>query len=364
MESKSMANKPETDQSLKHLKVGILTGGGDCPGLNAVIRAVVRKAERHYGDSVIGFRDGWKGLLEDEATPLDIESLRGTLPRGGTIIGTSRVQPYMFEDGVKRVRETAERHALDALIVIGGEGTLSVAHEIHREGILPVVGVPKTIDNDIACTEMTFGFQTAVQIAVDAIDRLHTTAESHHRVMIVEVMGRHVGHIATWTGIAGGATMILVPEQPFDINHVASILQNRHETNRFASIVVVAEGAQPIPGTLDLPKKGLDEYGHVRLGGIGSIVASEVEKRTGMETRVIVLGHIQRGGTPNAFDRVLCTRFGVAAIDAVHEGVAGEMVALQSGEITRVPLADAVAGLKGITDELWETAKVFFPPLP
>ena len=359
-----MANKPETDQSLKPLRVGILTGGGDCPGLNAVIRAVVRKAERHYGDSVIGFRDGWKGLLEDEATPLDIESLRGTLPRGGTIIGTSRVQPYMFEDGVKRVRETVERHALDALIVIGGEGTLSVAHEIHKESILPVVGVPKTIDNDIACTEMTFGFQTAVQIAVDAIDRLHTTAESHHRVMIVEVMGRHVGHIATWTGIAGGATMILVPEQPFDINHVASILQNRHETNRFASIVVVAEGAQPIPGTFDLPEKGLDEYGHVRLGGIGSIVASEVEKRTGMETRVIVLGHIQRGGTPNAFDRVLCTRFGVAAIDAVHEGVAGEMVALQSGEITRVPLADAVAGLKGITDELWETAKVFFPPLP
>jgi len=344
------------------LRIGVLTGGGDCPGLNAVIRAVVRKAERVWGDQVIGFQNGWKGLLDDEWQPLDIEVLRGTLPRGGTIIGTSRIQPYMFDDGVERVRATAERHKLDALVVIGGEGTLSVARQIHEEGFLAVVGVPKTIDNDIAATEMTFGFQTAVQIAVDAIDRLHSTAESHHRIMLVEVMGRHVGHIATWAGIAGGATMILVPEEPFDIDEVAKILQWRHETNRYASIVVVAEGAQPVPGTLDLPPVEVDEFGHKRLGGIASVVASEIELRTGTETRVLVLGHIQRGGTPCAYDRVLCTRYGVAAIDAVHEGKKGQMVALKGDRIVCVPLEDATTELKYVAPKLLDTAKVFYPP--
>lgn len=346
------------------LRIGVLTGGGDCPGLNAVIRAIVRKAERVWGDTVLGFRDGWRGMLDDDHMPLDIEALRGTLPRGGTILGTSRIQPYMFDDGVERVEATAKRHKLDALIVIGGEGTLSVAWRISQEGFVPVVGVPKTIDNDVAATEMTFGFQTAVQIAVDAIDRLHSTAESHDRIMIVEVMGRNVGHIATWAGIAGGATMILVPEEPFDIDHVAQTLKLRHETNRYASIVVVAEGAEPKPGSLDLPPTEVDEFGHKRLGGIGNVVAREIEQRTGLESRVMVLGHIQRGGTPCAYDRVLCTRYGVAAIDAVHDRASGQMVALSSGRIIRVPLAEATAQLKYVSDELLGTAKVFFPPKP
>lgn len=351
------------EQNDSKLKIGILTGGGDCPGLNAVIRAVVRKAERFWGDTVVGFRDGWRGLLDDDWQALDIETLRGALPRGGTILGTSRIQPYMYEDGVDRVRDTARRHGLDALIVIGGEGTLSVAHRIHNEGFIPVVGVPKTIDNDVAVTEMTFGFQTAVQIAVDAIDRLHSTAESHHRIILVEVMGRNVGHIATWAGIAGGATMILVPEEPFDIEQVARRLQLRHETNRYASIVVVAEGARPRPGTMQLPQTETDEFGHQRLSGIASVVAREIEQRTGMETRVLVLGHIQRGGTPCAFDRVLCTRYGVSAIDAVHEGLGGNMVALAGGQIVEVPLAEATAGLKHVSADLLETAKLFFPPV-
>lgn len=342
----------------------MLTGGGDCPGLNAVIRAVVRKAERFYGDSVVGFIDGWRGLLDNESRPLTVETLRGTLPRGGTIIGTTRIQPYMYEDGVDRVRQTVKEHDLDALIVIGGEGTLSVAQLIHKEDITKIVGVPKTIDNDISGTEMTFGFQTAVQIAVDAIDRLHTTAESHHRVMLVEVMGRNVGHIATWAGIAGGATMTLVPEEPFDIDEVCKVIQFRHETNRFASIVVVAEGAKPKPGSMKIPEVQVDEYGHKRLSGVVNVVADAIAERTGIETRVLVLGHIQRGGTPNAFDRVLCSRFGVAAVDTAHESPSGQMVALQQGEITRVSLADAVAELKYVSGDLLDTAKVFFPQFP
>ena len=343
----------------QQLHIGVLTGGGDCPGLNAAIRAVVRKAERVWGDRVTGFIDGWRGLLEDEWVALDIEFMRGTLPRGGTVIGTSRIQPYMFADGVDRVRATVARLQLDALIVIGGDGTLSVARDIHDEGFVQVIGIPKTIDNDVAMTEMTFGFQTAVEIAVDAIDRLHTTAESHHRIMVVEVMGRTAGHIATWAGLAGGATVTLVPEEPFDIDQIARALQQRHAANRYASIVVVAEGARPIPGTLELPPAETDEFGHQRLGGIASIVATAIEQRTSLETRVVVLGHVQRGGTPCAYDRVLCARYGVAAVDAVHDGLTGQMVALQAGQMVTVPLAEATAGPKHVSAELMATAKVF-----
>ena len=341
------------------MRIGVLTAGGDCPGLNAVIRAVVRKGERHYGDTVLGFRDGYRGLIDDESDVLDINRLRGTLPRGGTVIGTSRINPYMFEDGVKRLFETVERNQLDGVIAIGGEGSLSCALELAQEG-LPVVGVPKTIDNDIAATERTFGFDTAVTIATEAIDRLHTTAESHNRVMVVEVMGRHVGHIATWAGLAGGATITLIPEEPFNIAEVCDSLTRRHERGRYASIVVVAEGAKPKPDTIDIPPDDFDEYGHIRLGGIANLVASEIETRTGYETRVTILGHVQRGGTPTPFDRVLSSRFGVAAIDAVHDEAWGQMVALQSNSIVRVPLSEAVAELKFVSPELWGVAQEFF----
>jgi 6-phosphofructokinase 1 len=339
--------------------VAILTGGGDCPGLNAVIRAVVRKGERHYGDEVIGSLDGWRGLIEGETVSLDVEALRGTLPRGGTVLGTSRLTPFMVEGGVDQVRRTVDAVGIDAIIAVGGEGTLACAREMAGRGF-PVVGVPKTIDNDIGGTELTFGFDTAVQIAVDAIDRLHTTAESHDRVIVVEVMGRHVGHIATWAGIAGGATMTLIPEVPFDIAEVCNALVRRHERGRYASIVVVAEGAQPAPGTLDIPDAQVDVYGHIRLGGIGALVAAEIENRTGYETRVTTLGHVQRGGTPTAFDRVLSTRYGIAAIDAVHERAWGHMVALHNGDIVRVPLADALGSLKTVEPELIEVARQFF----
>ena len=344
------------------LNIGILTGGGDCPGLNAAIRAVVRKAERVWGDTVIGFKDGWRGLLDDDWLALDIEFMRGTLPRGGTVLGTSRIQPYMFADGVDRVRATVAKRQLDALVVIGGDGTLSVARDIHAEGFIQVVGIPKTIDNDIAATEVTFGFQTAVEIAVDAIDRLHSTAESHHRIMVVEVMGRHAGHIATWAGLAGGATVTLVPEEPFDIDQVARALKQRHAANRYASIVVVAEGARPVPGTLELPAAAVDEFGHQRLGGIASLVATAIEQRTDLETRVVVLGHVQRGGTPCAYDRVLCARYGIAAIDAVHAGEHGIMVALRSGQMVTVPLEQATVIPKQVAPELLATAQVFSCP--
>src|SRR5688572_22470766 len=298
------------------MRVGVLTGGGDCPGLNAVIRAVVRKGEQHYGDEFIGFRDGWKGPIEGLTMPLDVERCRGILPRGGTILGSSRTNPYKVDGGVERVKQTLGGLGVDALIAIGGEDTLGVAHKLYGEGV-SVVGVPKTIDNDLSATEVTFGFHTAVQIAVDAIDRLHTTAESHDRVLVCEVMGRHAGWIATYAGIAGGAAEVLVPEREFDIDKVCEDLKHRHEKGRYASIVVVAEGAKPKEGTMMLASKDVDAFGHVRLGGIGQLLAEEIEKRTGFETRVTVLGHIQRGGTPTAFDRVLATRFGVAAIDAV-----------------------------------------------
>jgi ATP-dependent phosphofructokinase / diphosphate-dependent phosphofructokinase len=342
------------------MRVAMLTGGGDCPGLNAVMRAVARKGERTYGDELLGFLDGWKGVLESRTVPLGVEALRGTLPRGGTIIGSSRTNPYKVEGGVELVHNAFADHAVDALIAIGGEDTLGVAHKLAGEG-LPVVGVPKTIDNDLSATELTFGFDTAVQICVDAIDRLHTTAESHDRVMVVEVMGRHAGHIATWAGIAGGATMTLIPEQPFDVEAVCEAIRHRHEEGkRLASIVVVSEGAMPTEGTMELQSGERDAFGHVRLGGVGTRLAEQIEARTGYETRVTTLGHVQRGGTPTAFDRVLASRFGVAAIDAVHDGAFGTMVALRAGSIVRVPLEEAVGELKLVDPALYEVARVFF----
>src|SRR3954447_18649262 len=307
------------------MRVGMLTGGGDCPGLNAVLRGAARKGEHVYGDELVGFRDGWKGVVEGIVDELSVERMRGTLPRGGTILGSSRTNPYKLEGGVESVKRTLAETGVDALIAIGGEDTLGVASRLHEEGVA-VVGVPKTIDNDLSATELTFGFDTAVQICVDAIDRLHTTAESHDRVMVVEVMGRHAGHIALWAGIAGGATMVLLPEYPFDIDEVCASIQHRHETKgRYASIVVVSEGALPKEGTFSIVESGqVDAFGHARLGGIGDALAKEIESRTGYETRAIVLGHVQRGGTPTAFDRVLSTRFGVAAIDSVHDGAFGQ----------------------------------------
>jgi ATP-dependent phosphofructokinase / diphosphate-dependent phosphofructokinase len=340
------------------MKLGVLTGGGDCPGLNAVIRAVVRKAERHFGDEVIGFLDGWRGLVDDASMPLSVEVCRGLLPKGGTILGSSRTNPSAIDGGVEACQATLARHGIDALIAIGGEDTLGMAQRLTDVGS-PVVGVPKTIDNDLSATEFTFGFQTAVQIATDAIDRLHTTAESHHRVLVCEVMGRHAGWIAAYAGIAGGAAAVLVPERPFDLDQLSKSLIARHELGKFASVVVVAEGAEPVAGSLVLADGEKDAFGHVRLGGIGSLLASEIEKRTGYETRATVLGHIQRGGTPNAFDRVLATRFGVAAVEAVHEGEFGVMVALRAADIVRVPLAEAVAELKTVDPSLLEIADLF-----
>jgi 6-phosphofructokinase 1 len=324
-----------------------------------VIRAVVRKGEQHYGDTFVGFRDGWRGPLENHTMPLDVERCRGILPRGGTILGTSRTNPYKLEGGVERVKATLAEQRIDALVAIGGEDTLGVAHRLGSEEGTNVVGVPKTIDNDLNATEVTFGFDTAVQVATDAIDRLHTTAESHDRVLVCEVMGRHAGWIATYAGIAGGAAEVLVPEREFDIDQVCSDLRTRHAKGRFASIVVVAEGAKPKEGTMSLTSGEVDAFGHARLGGIGQLLAEEIEKRTGFETRVTVLGHIQRGGTPTAFDRVLATRFGVAAIDAVHDQAFDHMVALQAGQIVRVPLAEAVTELKTVDPGLVEVAELF-----
>jgi ATP-dependent phosphofructokinase / diphosphate-dependent phosphofructokinase len=341
------------------MKVAMLTGGGDCPGLNAVMRAVVRKGEGAYGDRVVGLRDGWRGAIEGHVTELTVETFRGTLPRGGTILGSSRTNPYKVDGGTDAVKATLADNQIEALIAIGGEDTLGVAGRLADEGVA-VVGVPKTIDNDLSATELTFGFDTAVQVCVDAIDRLHTTAESHDRVMVVEVMGRHAGHIATWSAIAGGATMVLIPERPFDIDEVCRVIQHRHERGRFASIVVVAEGAQPVEGTLAVASGEVDAFGHARLGGIGDQLAWAIEDRIGFETRAIVLGHVQRGGTPTAFDRVLATRFGVGAIDAVHAGDFGAMVALRGGDIVRVPLAEATAELKLVDPDLYEVAEVFF----
>lgn len=343
------------------MRVGVLTGGGDCPGLNAVLRAIVRKGERSFGDEIVGFLDAWDGVLERRTIPLTIESMRGTLPRGGTVLGTRRGSPYDHPDGVDMVEATLRDMGLDGLIVVGGDGTLSVAFKLYTECGLPIVGVPKTIDNDIMGTEVTFGFNTAVQIATDAIDRLHTTAESHDRVMVVEVMGRHTGWIATYAGIAGGATVVLIPERPFDIVEVCDRISRRHRRGRFASIVVVAEGAVPLEGTLEVADREVDEFGHARLGGIGQLVAQEIGQRTGFETRPVLLGHVQRGGTPTAYDRVLSTRFGVAAIDAVHRGAWGHMVALRADKIVDTPLSEVVGRTRPVDLALFDdVAKIFF----
>jgi phosphofructokinase-like protein len=342
-------------------RVGLLTGGGDCPGLNAVIRAAVRSGLARGEHSFLGFRHGWAGVLMDEAVELDLQSTVGILPRGGTILGTSRTNPFAEgQGGLEAIRATLERRGVDALIPIGGEDTLGVALRLHEAGI-PIVGVPKTIDNDLGGTDVTFGFQTAVQIVTDAIDRLHTTAESHNRVMVVEVMGRHAGWIATHAGIAGGADAILVPERPFDVEEVCAHLRRRHERGRSFSIVVVAEGAIPREGTMKTVQgSGSDAFGHERLGGIGVTLEHEIERRTGYETRVTILGHVQRGGTPVAFDRVLATRFGVAAMYAVASGRFGKMVALHGTEIAEVDLAQALAAPKLLDPELYATAELFF----
>ena len=341
------------------MRIGVLTGGGDCPGLNAVIRAIVRKGVDVHGDAIVGFRDGWKGPLEGIAQELTIDNTRGILHRGGTIIGTSRTNPFKTEDGVERIKQNLEAHRIDCLIPIGGEDTLGVAAKLFSEGI-PVVGVPKTIDNDLSGTDFTFGFDTAVNIATEAIDRLHTTAESHHRVMVVEVMGRHAGWIAMYSGIAGGADIILIPEKPFDVEQVASHLKKRHSRGRTFSIAVVAEGAMPVAGQMEVQTDEVDAFGHPRLGGIGNALAHELEQRTGFETRATILGHVQRGGTPTAFDRVLATRFGVAAVDAAHEGTFGKMVALRATEIILVPLEEAVGEPKVVGEDLYKVAEVFF----
>jgi phosphofructokinase-like protein len=340
-------------------RIGILTGGGDCPGLNAVIRAVVRKGVNHYGHAIVGYRDGWRGVLENNVTHLTPDNTSGILHRGGTILGSSRTNPFKEERGVELVKENLEAEHIECLIAVGGEDTLGVADKLTAEGV-NVVGVPKTIDNDLNATDFTFGFNTAVQICTDAIDRLHTTAESHNRVIVLEVMGRHAGWIATYSGIAGGADAILVPERPFDIEHVCEHIRHRHQKGRFFSIVVVAEGAKPAEGTEITQETQTDAFGHVRLGGIGVLLEREIETRTGFETRVTILGHIQRGGTPTAFDRVLATRFGIAAIDAAEDRDYGQMVSLRGTDIVRVRIGDAVGELKTLDPELYETAEVFF----
>ena len=342
------------------VRIGVLTGGGDCPGLNAVIRAIVRRGIDGHGHAIVGFRDGWLGPIENAYDELTIESTRGILPRGGTILRSSRTNPFKRADGVELIREKLETLNLDGLIAIGGEDTLGAAAKLHGEHGLPVIGVPKTIDNDLGGTDMTFGFDTAVQIASDAIDRLHTTAESHNRVMIVEVMGRHAGWIALHSGLAGGADVILIPERPFDVEEVCRLIRRRHSRGRFFSIVVVAEGAIPREGTMETVESEADEFGHARLGGIGQRLEREIESRTGFESRATVLGHIQRGGTPTAFDRVLATRLGLAAVDAAGAGRWGTMPALRGTRIVLVALSEAVAELRTVPAEDYEAAETFF----
>ena len=339
--------------------VGILTGGGDCPGLNAVIRAVVRKGISHYGYRFRGVQKGWKGLMECLWEPLGHEEVSGILPKGGTILGTSRTNPYKIPDGGDIVMENMKRMKLDALIAIGGDDTLTVAHKLASAGVA-VVGVPKTIDNDISNTDYTFGFDTAVNIVTEALDRIHTTAESHNRVMVVEVMGRHSGWIATYAGIAGGADLILIPEQSTSIQETVDIIKMRHDRGKDFSIVVVAEGVKFNGDEYVVQEGGTDEFGHVKLGGVGQLVGDAIERETGFETRVIVLGHLQRGGTPTAFDRVLGTRYGIAAIDLVKTGDWGKMVALQGDEIVALPLERGIGELKRVGVELYDISRVFF----
>ena len=340
------------------MRIGVLTGGGDCPGLNAVIRAVVRKGVTVYGHEFVGFRDGWRGPIEGITVPLGVAEVRGILPRGGTILGSSRTNPFKVDGGLDHIEANLERLGVHALIAIGGEDTLGVATRLHEHGV-NVIGVPKTIDNDLNATDYTFGFDTAVNIAMEAIDRLHTTAESHHRALIVEVMGRHAGWIALHAGMAGGANVILIPEVPFDIEKVCAYVESRFE-GHYSPIIVVSEGATPAEGTMVLADGELDSFGHVRLGGIGQVLEKEIEKRTGKEARTTVLGHIQRGGTPTAFDRWLATRFGLHAIDAVEDGDWGKMVALNGTAIERVPLGDATTVLKLVEPHLYAEAETFF----
>ncbi|MBK5111621.1 MAG: 6-phosphofructokinase [Thermoleophilia bacterium] len=340
------------------MRIGVLTGGGDCPGLNAVIRAIVRRGSSEFSNEFIGYRDGWRGPLEGKSMPLGVETVRGILPRGGTILGSSRTNPVKEENGVERISENLRRDGVDGLIAIGGEDTLGVARALNEAGI-KVVGVPKTIDNDLGATDYTFGFDTAVNIAMEAIDRLHTTAESHQRVLIVEVMGRHAGWIAFHSGLAGGANVILIPEQDFDLGKVCDYIEQRFK-DQYAPIVVVAEGAKPIGGFPDSGSEATDAFGHARLGGVAHWLEGEIESRTGKEARATVLGYIQRGGTPTAFDRVLATRFGLHAIGAANQGSWGKMTALRSTSIELVELSEAVEELKTVPPELYQEAEVFF----
>ena len=341
------------------MKVGILSGGGDAPGINAVIRAVVRKGFQHYRDEIVGIKDGWRGLLEGEFLPLDLKSASGILPRGGSILGTSRTNPFKQENGARKILENAKKTGIEAVVVIGGEDTLSVAYKMGEFG-LKCIGVPKTIDNDLPGTDYTFGFNTAVTIATEALDRLHTTAEAHHRVMILEVMGRYTGWIALEAGLAGGADIILIPEKPFDINEICDYIRRRQKRGRNFSIIVVAEGAKPKGGKEIVYSESIDEFGHIRLGGVGYYLGKEIEKCLSIETRVVVLGHLQRGGSPTAFDRILATRFGIAAIDLVHEEKFGYMVAIKGNKIVSVPLKDVAGKRKTVDLELYDIASVFF----
>ncbi|MDI6904623.1 MAG: 6-phosphofructokinase [Candidatus Bathyarchaeia archaeon] len=341
------------------MKVGILSGGGDAPGINAVIRAVVRKGIQHYDYEIIGIRDGWRGLLEGEFLPLDLKAASGILPRGGSILGTSRTNPFKHEREAEKILRNAEKAGIDAVVVIGGEDTLGVAYKMSELG-LKCVCVPKTIDNDLAGTDYTFGFHTAVAIATEALDRLHTTAEAHHRVIILEVMGRYSGWIALEAGLAGGADAILIPEKPFDVDEVCEYIKRRKKHGRNFSLIVVAEGAKPKGGAEIVYGESVDEFGHVRLGGVGYYIGKEIEKRMGIETRIVVLGHLQRGGSPTAFDRILATRYGIAAIDLVHDRKFGHMVALKGNKIVSVPLKDVVGKRKTVDLQLYDIASVFF----
>src|SRR5690349_3059541 len=342
----------------KQMRIGVLTGGGDCPGLNAVIRAVVRKGIKAHGWEIVGFRNGWQGPIENLTKSIDLADVEEILTRGGTILGSSRTNPYKVEGGVDRIRETIAENQIDAIIAIGGEDTLGVAKRLTDDGI-GVVGVPKTIDNDLGATDYTFGFDTAVHNATEAIDRLRTTAESHHRALVVEVMGRHAGWIALHSGLAGGANVILVPERPFSVDKVVTWVKRRFE-RQYAPIIVVAEGAMPEGGEEKLLTGEKDAFGHVRLGGIGTWLAEEIAQKTGKESRAVVLGHVQRGGTPTAYDRVLATRFGLNAVDAVADGDFGVMVALKGTDIVRVKLSEATAELKTVPAERYQEAEVFF----
>jgi 6-phosphofructokinase 1 len=346
------------------VRIGILTGGGDCPGLNAVIRAIVIKSINKYDDEVIGILEGWRGLLEEKYIRLQKSDVRGIIFRGGTILKTSRTNPNKIPNGIETIKKNIEKAKIDVIAAIGGEDTLGVAKKLHDAGI-KVVGIPKTIDNDLEGTDYTFGFDTAVNVAMEAIDRVHSTAESHNRALIVEVMGRHTGWIAIESGLASGADVILIPEKPFDVDSICDVIKKRHDNGKDFTIIVVAEGAKfkveaEVDGTMILQDMEKDAFGHVRLGGIASVLAKEIEKRTGFEARYVILGHIQRGGTPTAFDRVLATRFGVAAVDLIHQGDFGKMVALKGLQIVPVPLEDALAKTKVVPDDLYSAAEVFF----